>query len=94
MVLLLRAIMLTLPESFCACSAAVARSDQETSDGGDMAQYDRLLRRCIDSIVATFQKRVAGRLQDSRSFIIPEEEEQASDTSDFELVSCHTCYVV
>ncbi|HON48591.1 MAG TPA: hypothetical protein PLZ60_12660, partial [Kiritimatiellia bacterium] len=36
---------------------------------------------------ATFRKRVASGLQTSRSFIIPHKEEQASETSDFELVT-------
>ena len=40
-----------------------------------------------DSIAPTFPKRVASGLQTARSFVIPNHDEQASDTTDFELVT-------
>ena len=40
-----------------------------------------------DSIAATFRKRVASGLQTARSFVIPNQDEQASETTDFELVT-------
>ena len=41
----------------------------------------------MDSIVATFIRRVAAGLQSGRDFVIPERREQANDRSDFELVT-------
>jgi hypothetical protein len=39
------------------------------------------------SIVSTFRKRLAGALQSGRSFVIPDQKDQASGTTDFELVT-------
>jgi len=61
--------------------------DQETNDGKDMTQYARLLQRCVDAITATFQRRMGAALQDSRSFVLPDEDEQVNDAQDFELVT-------
>jgi hypothetical protein len=61
--------------------------DQLTHNGSDMAVYDRLLQRTVGSIVATFRKRVAAGLQGGRSFVIPNQHEQANETTDFELVT-------
>lgn len=67
--------------------ALCALFDQETKDGKDMSTYDRLLQRCVDAIAATFQRRLASGLQDSRSFVLPDEDDQANDSEDFELVT-------
>ncbi|MEW6664578.1 MAG: helicase-related protein [Thermodesulfobacteriota bacterium] len=61
--------------------------DQETTDGSKTELYDRLLQKAVDSIVATFRKRVATGLQSGRGFKIPECQDQVSDTTDFELVT-------
>ena len=61
--------------------------DQETQDGQNMDVYNTLLQRAVDSIAATFRKRVASGLQAARAFIIPNQDEQASETTDFELVT-------
>jgi hypothetical protein len=61
--------------------------DQQTSDGQSMAHYDKLLQKAITSIAATFRKRVAGGLQSGRGFVIPDQDEQATENSDFELVT-------
>jgi hypothetical protein len=45
------------------------------------------LNRAVESIVSTFRKRVATGLQTGRSFKIPDQKDQASDTTDFELVT-------
>jgi SNF2 family DNA or RNA helicase len=84
--------ILNIYRQLCSGKAAAyedlcAAFDQQTKDGSDMSHYDRLLQRCVDAISATFQRRVAGGLQDSRSFIIPEQDEQPNDTSEFELVT-------
>jgi len=52
-----------------------------------MAVYEPLLQRAVDSIVATFRKRVAAGLQGGRSFVIPSQREQASEKTNFELVT-------
>lgn len=61
--------------------------DAETANGSNMAPYDLLLDRAVASIVSTFRKRLAGGLQSSRGFVIPDQKDQASDTTDFELVT-------
>ena len=61
--------------------------DAETNNGADMALYNKLLEAAVDSIARTFQKRVAAGLQSGRGFKIPNQEEQARDTTDFDLVT-------
>jgi SNF2 family DNA or RNA helicase len=61
--------------------------DQETADGSNTAVYDGLLNKAVESIVATFRKRVGGGLQSVRSFVIPKQKEQATENADFELVT-------
>jgi SNF2 family DNA or RNA helicase len=61
--------------------------DDFTKNGEDMSFYDGLLEKAVRSIVATFRKRVATGLQTGRSFVVPTQEEQADETTDFELVT-------
>jgi len=61
--------------------------DTETNNGGDMKKYNTLLAAAVDSIARTFQKRVAAGLQTSRDFVIPNQKEQARETTDFELIT-------
>ncbi|WCJ60923.1 hypothetical protein NXS98_07340 [Fontisphaera persica] len=61
--------------------------DQQTADGRETALYDNLLKKAVESIVSTFRKRMADGLQSSRSFIIPNHQDQVSDATDFELVT-------
>jgi SNF2 family DNA or RNA helicase len=61
--------------------------DTETKNGTDMALYNKLLTAAVDSIARTFQKRVASGLQSGRDFVIPNQSEQANETTDFELIT-------
>ena len=61
--------------------------DTETNNGADMKLYNRLLVAAVDSIAKTFQKRVAAGLQTSRDFVIPNQQEQARETTDFDLIT-------
>lgn len=61
--------------------------DRQTEQGADMRTYNRLLANSVDSITATFQKRLAGGLQHSRQFVLPTVEEQPQPDSDLELVT-------
>jgi len=61
--------------------------DSETKNGTDMSLYNKLLAATVDSIARTFQKRVAAGLQSGRDFIIPNQSEQARETTDFELIT-------
>ena len=84
--------ILTVYRELCAGKPAPREAlcnlfDQLTHNGCDMAPYDRLLQRAVDSIVATFRKRVAAGLQGGRSFVIPSQREQANERTDFELVT-------
>jgi len=62
-------------------------TNTETKNGADMNLYNKLLAAAVDSIAKIFQKRVAAGLQTSRDFVIPNQEEQANDTTDFELIT-------
>jgi hypothetical protein len=61
--------------------------DTETNNGADMSLYNKLLAAAVDSIAKTFQKRVAAGLQSSRDFVIPNQNEQARETTDFDLIT-------
>jgi hypothetical protein len=61
--------------------------DTETNNGADMKKYNGLLAAAVDSIAKTFQKRLVSGLQSSRDFIIPKQNEQARETTDFDLVT-------
>ncbi|MCI0539935.1 MAG: hypothetical protein L0Z50_32420 [Verrucomicrobiales bacterium] len=61
--------------------------DAETSDGAEMNLYNKLLDATVHSIAKTFQKRVAAGLQSGRDFVIPNQNEQARKTTDFELIT-------
>ena len=61
--------------------------DTETQNGADMALYNTLLDAAVASIANTFQKRIARGLVSGRGFVIPNQSEQASDTTEFELIT-------
>lgn len=61
--------------------------DQHTDNGADMNTYNVLLQKAVDSIASTFQKRVVTGLQTERGFVIPDKKHQATETTDFELIS-------
>ena len=61
--------------------------DRQTEQGGDMSTYSRLLTNAVESITATFQKRLASGLQQSRQFVLPTMTEQPQPDSAFELVT-------
>ena len=69
------------------CDSFCQIFDSETKNGTDMAKYNELLEAAVQSIARTFQKRAAAGLQSSRDFVIPNEQEQARETTDFELVT-------
>ena len=52
-----------------------------------MDKYSDLLVKAINAIVRTFQKRTAAGLQSGRDFVIPDKQEQATESSDFELIT-------
>jgi len=49
------------------------------------ARRNKLLAATVDSLVRTFQKRVAAGLQFGLGFVIPDQQEQARQTTDFDL---------
>jgi hypothetical protein len=70
-----------------ACEQLCQLFDTETQDGADMKLYNKLLAGAVESIAKTFQKRVAAGLQSGRSFVIPNQQEQAGENADFELIT-------
>jgi len=61
--------------------------DMETCNGSDMTKYSRLLKSAVDSIIRTFQKRAVSHLQSGRGAVLMEQQEQAKETDDFELIT-------
>ena len=52
-----------------------------------MKTYNVLLQKAVESIASTFQKRVVTGLQTERGFVIPDKKHQATETTDFELIT-------
>ena len=61
--------------------------DQHTDNGADIKTYNVLLQKAVESIASTFKKRVVTGLQTDRGFVIPDKKHQATETTDFELIS-------
>jgi SNF2 family DNA or RNA helicase len=61
--------------------------DSETNNGSDMSRYTGLLDAAVTSIARTFQKRLAAGLQSSRDFVIPNQNQQARESTGFELIT-------
>lgn len=61
--------------------------DKDTQNGRDMSKYDGLLQNAVGAIAATFRRRMASALQSSRSAILLNVEDQADETTDYELVT-------
>ena len=61
--------------------------DTETQNGNDMSRYNKLIHAAVESIARTFQKRVATGLQSGRDFVIPNQQDQAREATDFELIT-------
>jgi superfamily II DNA or RNA helicase len=61
--------------------------DEQTDHGRDMAVYSDLLQKAIASIVHTFGRRAVGQLLLSRDAVLPTRQEQATEYSEFELVT-------
>jgi hypothetical protein len=61
--------------------------DQETDNGSNMDTYSGLLTRALDSIVHTFKRRTAATLQSGRRGMIVPQSQQASEDSEFELIT-------
>ncbi len=61
--------------------------DQQTNHGSDMEAYDKLLRKAVESLAATFRKRAAAGLQSGRGFVLPKEQDQVQEKTDLELIT-------
>lgn len=61
--------------------------DKETKGGADMSTYSNLLAKAVQAVVRTLVQRNASGLQSAREFILPDQERQASESVDFELIT-------
>ena len=61
--------------------------DHETQDGVDMSRYSELLQKAVASIAHTFRRRAVSSLLSGRSGLLTDINKQASETSDFELIT-------
>ena len=61
--------------------------DQETDNGSKMDKHSDLLARALNSIIHTFRRRTASTLQSGRGGLLVPEKQQASENSEFELIT-------
>jgi hypothetical protein len=61
--------------------------DQETDNGSKVDKYSELLTRALDAIVHTFKRRTAATLQSGRGGVLVPQSQQASEDSEFELIT-------
>jgi hypothetical protein len=61
--------------------------DQETCGGAAMDCYSDLLEKAVRSIAGTFRKRTAIHLQSGRGAVLPERSAQATEMTDYELIT-------
>lgn len=61
--------------------------DRDTENGAKMNKHSNLLIKAVKTIVRTFRKRTAAGLQSGRNFVIPYKQAQATESSDFELIT-------
>jgi len=61
--------------------------DRETDNGGKMDRYSALFARALDSILQTFKRRSAAALQSGRGGLLVPQRQQASEDSEFELIT-------
>jgi hypothetical protein len=61
--------------------------DQETRNGTDMLLYNERLETAISSIAHTFKRRSLSQLQTSRGAVLVNQQQQATETSEFDLIT-------
>lgn len=61
--------------------------DEDTNNGTKMEDYNNLLERAVKAIVKTFKKRAIDTVFSGRGAVLPEEQKQVIESSDFELVT-------
>ena len=61
--------------------------DQQTNNGADMAQYNDLLQKTVDSLSRTYGKRAISNLLSGRGGVLPLKAEHIHQTTDFELIT-------
>lgn len=61
--------------------------DEQTDNGNNMKEYSNLLGKAVDAIVSTFRKKVLHHLLSGRNAILPDQQSQVSETTDFELIT-------
>lgn len=61
--------------------------DQETCGGAAMDCHSDLLEKAVRSIAGTFRKRTAIHLQSGRGAVLPERSAQATEMTDYELIT-------
>ena len=61
--------------------------DEQTDNGNNMKHYNELLKNTVDAIVNTFKKKTIHHLLSGRNAILPDQQSQVSETTDFELIT-------
>lgn len=61
--------------------------DQQTKNGTNMAHYNDLLQKAVNSLTRTYRKRAVSNLLSGRSGTLVKPEKQVSSVADFELIT-------
>jgi hypothetical protein len=61
--------------------------DRETQNGMEMHVYNDLLLKTIKAIETNFRKRVVSNLLTDRNAVLPNQQQQVTDETDFELIT-------
>jgi len=61
--------------------------DEQTNNGSNMSHYNELLKKSVDAIVSAFKKKTLHHLLSGRNAILPDQQSQVSETTDFELIT-------
>lgn len=61
--------------------------NQQTHNGEDVSHFNDLLEKTVESIERTYKKRVMSQLSATRGAVLPERQQQISNTTDFELIT-------
>jgi hypothetical protein len=61
--------------------------DEQTKNGTDMSFYNDLLTKAVKAIEGNFRKRIATKLLEGRSAVLPGVQEQVTEQTDFDLIT-------
>ncbi|HHT9106919.1 MAG TPA: hypothetical protein ACFYD7_13765 [Candidatus Wujingus californicus] len=61
--------------------------DEQTNNGSNMSHYNKLLKKSVGAVVSTFKKKTIHHLLSGRNAILPDQQSQVTEITDFELIT-------